>query len=473
MRLDDHYDLIVIGDQLSGLMLAAHAAQNNCRVLIIEGNSRECSIHAKPSGQFLGELHWEPILGLSDGSSLDQFFQQLGLYTELDSLFPRLDPAVQIVSKHCRVEIDYSVEEMIEQWIRECPVEKDHLGRFTLDWLKGNTGLLQASCFSDLLQKNQLGLAWQPLGLMQALLYGAIVFEDAPLVILRKIIDNASNGVRYIRGGRDVLKERLISRLKYFGGQVKRDAWVEEIVFEEGKLSGVLLSTFEGFVRANAVVGSMGASRFAELIPTKNRTESLQHELRRLQPTHWRFSYSLRLPRKLIPEGLARHVCLYEHSIDYSETDIIQMFILDADSAQGIRDDGAVILVRLLMPYTESSLQKSQVQVAMKKSLNEIRKLLPLVDSSQWQMSPDVTDLENDYVFKNYLAFKGLEYIPSDWLVYGGKAKAGLEGNWRKFGMNGLGVSSRDVQPSLGLLGEALTARQLFEDLALDQSRVH
>lgn len=470
MRIHDQYDLIVIGDQLSGYILGAMAAQAGKRVLIIEGNTKESSLYAKPSGQFLGELYWEPVLGLDSGSEMDRALRGLGLYDELNALFPLLSPSVQVISDHCRIDFDYDLDRLMDEWLRECPYEKESLCRMTQDWLGRHGSVFGSSSFSSLLQKHDLNLAWQQIGQVHSLLYGSILFEDIPMNVIREITDNAAKGVRFVRGGIDVLKERLISRLQLFGGQVKRDTWVEEIIFEKGRLSGVLLSTYEGFVRTNAVVGSMGAGRFVDLIPPENRSESLLYELKRLHPTHWRFCYSITLPKTAIPEGMAKHVCIYEHEIDYIEHDILQMFLLDQDSVQGVKEDEAVLLVRMLLPYQEKSIRPEYLRTAIRRSLGSIGRYIPFFEEYPCRLSPDPEDIENDTVFRRHFQFKSIDYIPSNLLVYGSTATTGLEANWRKFGLDGLAISSRDVQPSLGLLGEALTAQSLCHGLGFATS---
>jgi phytoene dehydrogenase-like protein len=235
MQVDARYDLIVVGEQLSGYLLAAGAAQAGLKVLVIDDRNISTALYEVPSGNFLTDINWEPVIGLGDHS--EQFLKSLGLYQDIDELFPRFTPSVQMVSPKMRVDYNYDSQTLQKEWHREAP-ENKHLQKFAK---KIGEAAAKEKHFSNMVLKSGLGVEWEQLGQMQSALYGSLVLPDIPVRSFHASVRRAAQGVRYIWGGRSSLKERLLGRLQVFGGTVKRHSRVEEVVFEKGRLAGVLL----------------------------------------------------------------------------------------------------------------------------------------------------------------------------------------------------------------------------------------
>jgi phytoene dehydrogenase-like protein len=211
MRVEEQYDLIVIGDQLSGLFLAAGAAQQGKKVLVLEESSFPTVLYEVPSGKLLGDYMAEPAIGLQEGSPVDAFLKSLGLYQEIGQLFPVHEPPFQLVSQGLRMDFNYSPESLARELLREVqlPVEKlDKLKRL----LSGE--MVCKKSFRDAVAEAGLEVEFEVLGPLQAALYGSVLRDDLPYPHYRELMVQCARGVRFPMGGRGALKERLLARIQ-------------------------------------------------------------------------------------------------------------------------------------------------------------------------------------------------------------------------------------------------------------------
>lgn len=467
MQVKDTYDLVVVGDQLSGLFLAASAAQSGYSVLVIEGNSSSTALYEVPSGRFLSDLVCEPILGLAEGNKVDQFLRSLGLYQNINHVFPEFYPTLQVISPGVRVDFDYKAQNLEKEIDREFfPLHKVQRQK-VVKVLSGQ--YVTKGTFADAVEKNGLETHWEHWGDLQPLLYGSALPVRQPYYLYKRIVDTAAVGVRYPLGGRSALKERLLSRIKVFGGTVKRNTWVEEIIFERRRLAGVMLSSYEGFVRAKSVVGAMGLASFYSLIPKNMQPKKLSRAVEGIIPRYWRLTFSFLVPDALIPEGMGNHVCIHDFEDRLSDDGFLQIQIFDKDSYSGIKPDERAFVVRILMPFEQRSLQPEFAATMIKRSLRRINEAMPFLSEAKLKITPDPDNLEHDDVYREHYCFKSLQHIPPSFLVYEHCISDAVMNvqymDWEQYGLKGLGICSRDVFPAFGLLGEALTAMEYLQSV--------
>ncbi len=465
MQVKDTYDLVVVGDQLSGLFLAAAAAQSGMSVLVIEGNSSSTALYEIPSGRFLSDLVCEPILGLAEANKVDHFLKSLGLYQNLGDIFPAFYPPLQVISPGVRVDFNYNVESLEKEIDREFYQLHKGQRQKVVRLLSG--GYVTKGTFADAVEKNGLETLWEHWGDLQPLLYGSALPGRQPYYLYKRIVDTAAVGVRYPLGGRSALKERLLSRIKVFGGTVKRNTWVEEIIFEKKRLAGVMLSSYEGFVRAKTVVGAMGLGNFFQLIPKEMRPKKLGRAVEGIVPRYWRLTFSFLVPESVIPEGMGNHICIHDFEDRLSDDGFLQIQIFDKSSYSGIRPDERAFVVRILMPFDQRSLQPEFAATMIKRSLRRIQEVMPFLNDVR--PTPDPDNLERDEVYREHYTFQSLQHIPPSFLVYEHCISDAVMNvqymDWEPYGLKGLGICSRDVFPAFGLLGEALTAMEYLQSL--------
>ena len=323
MRVRSEYDLIVVGDQLAGFFLAAGAAQAGFEVLVIEGTVVPTALYELPSGRFLTDLICEPLLGLSAASKEDEFLKSLGLYSELGELFPTFSPPLQVITPKWRVDYSYDAKDLEREFARELGINVNSLVKLI------SAQAVSKKHFVDVAADLKLPVEWEKLGALQLALYGSAEPAEIPYSAYKKVVDLAKRGgVRYAIGGRSALKERLSSRIQVYNGTIKRNAWVEEIVFEHNRLTGVLLSTYEGFVKSPIIVGSMKAKTFLDLVPTAIRPKRLVDSVSDIEAKYWRMSFNVVIPQEAIPEGLAEHFAYFTPDADLQEDYFFQAQLL-------------------------------------------------------------------------------------------------------------------------------------------------
>ena len=458
MRLQESYDLVVVGDQLSGLMLAAGAAQAGWRVLVIEGNPVPSVFYEVPSGRFLCDLMGEPVIGLGGDNKASNFLKEIGLQN-IDELFLPHEPSLQIVDKKFR--LDIGSEESVKKNRNEFDLPPDHLAKF-MSVLSGK--YVGKGTFSDIIRHLELPVNYELFGLLPFCLYGSMAPSTFNYSSYRDVIHLAKSGVRYPKGGRSSLKELLQSRIHVFGGVIKKSTWIEEIVFEHGKLTGVLLSSFEGFIRSPVVIGAMGAAAFLDLVPPELQSKNLRNDFDKIIPRFWRYTFSLTVPEAQIPEGMGTHVALIDREGYLEDPRVIQVNILDKDTFAGMPVGHKALVVRVMVPYTEEYIQTNFLERLQKRAILRLKKEMPFL--TDYSVSPDPNGLDQDQIFQKFYKFKSLKYIPPSFLLYDSNISVDCDNrkflDWSKFGLNGLGLCSRDIRPFIGLMGEIYTAMDLL-----------
>ncbi len=463
MRVEESYDLIVIGDQLSGLFLAAGAAQQGMKVLVLEQLNFPTVLHEVPSGRLLGDFNAEPAIGLFEGSPVDAFLKSLGLYQELDQLFPRHEPALQIVSDGLRLDFSYDKNTLGKNLAREFSLPEPRRQEL-LKLLAGE--VVSKRSFAQVTADLGLPVSFELLGPLQTALYGSLIPNSLPYADYREVMNHCARSVRYPVGGRGALKERLLGRVQVFGGSIRRSSHVEELVFERKRLAGVLLSSYEGFVRSNRVVGAMAAQTFARLVPEKMRPHKLEEAVARTRPRAWKLGFTLLVPEEVIPEGMGTHLALLDPDSGLEGDGFLQLQMFPKDVYGGIPAKHRAILGRLHVPFAEAYLQPRALSTLLKRALLRLENLLPFLRGQNFAFFPNPEQIEKDPVYQRYYKFRDLSYIPGSILVYehsfGDVHDPARFLDWSHFGLEGLALCSRDIRPLHGVLGEAISAMELL-----------
>ncbi|MCO5141696.1 MAG: hypothetical protein M9962_01245 [Oligoflexia bacterium] len=462
MRALSAYDLVVVGDQLGGLFLAARVAEMGLRVLVVEDHNAPSVHYELPSGKFLGDVLLEPIIGLEDGSKIDLFMRDLGLYQNLNTLFPLHLPSLQLLSESFRIDFNYQSEELHHELIRQFGMPSSQADLLT-KILLGKADF--RGSLRELFAVNQFEVKKECLGLVHSSLFGSVSPSDLPYTSYRQVMNCATQSVRYIMGGRGALKEILLSRIRIFGGDIKTKTRVEEIVFEKGKMSGVLLSSYEGYIQSKKVIGAMSAKRFYDLIPEKHKKSKLEEIIRTTNPNYVHFSFTIKVPTSEVPVGAGSHFVVLDENASLEEDNFLQVMIFDSEVYGGLPKDMSAMIVRVLIPYRDEKVKSSWVRRVMLRSIKKLRRFFPHL-SETLEVYPNPEELDQDEVFLRTFC-RGLDFIPPSFWVYPGTKD--LEDNqmhlldWSNYGLSGLGLCSRDILPFIGLTGEVTVAMKIAE----------
>ncbi len=464
MRVGNSYDLVVAGGELGGYLLATAVAHNGKKVLVVDPDLSQSFFLESQKPAPVTDFSYDPIIGLYSGSTVDRFLRKVGLYKNMDDLFLNCTPALQLISGSGRVNFSYPMGEMEKEWTREFPKYAQPL-KILSSSLSKDRSIRTHKKFDFMVKKSGLSSHWAHLGRIQAPLYGMLNPKSIPLGLVRTYLQYASHGVHYCMNNRQAMKKTLIERLHHAGGKVKSAAGVGEIIFERKKLMGVLLSSFEGFVKTKQVVGAMNSRNFMNLLPPEYRYPSLVNEVNGLKPSYWRFNFMVKVDHSAIPEGMSSHVCYYDPDSSANEEDFLQLFVFPPSKQDSSKK--RVILVRTLVPFTEKGITPHYLGVTIKRCLQRMESFIPFLKDGLFEISPDPNHIEEDPVYKKHFRFHSLDDVSRELLVYDSTADSnflsGVRSDWSSHGLPGVSLCARDVVPSLGFMGEILTSISLFK----------
>jgi hypothetical protein len=217
------------------------------------------------------------------------------------------------------------------------------------------------------------------------------------------------------------------------------------------------------------VVGAMDAESFFKLLPEEQRPRHLRAQIEAIKPRYWRYSFTVKVPDYIVPEGLAQHACYHDLNKPLLGEHFLQIFTLPNRIYGGMQNNQRSIMVRMLLPYEQSSLSPKYIAQRTQAALQNIESFIPFLSTEQISVSPDPKAIEQDAVFSKYYAFSKVEDIPAAMRVYemdlDHSGELGISADWAAHGLPGVALCSRDTYPQYGLLGEILSARTLLPQM--------
>jgi len=328
------FEIVVVGNDLSGLVLAATAAKRGYRVLVV-GQGQ------KPDGyDYRGyAFHRRPHLfyGLAASPAAEAVLVELGLNIELRNRLQPVVPRYQFVTPTHRVDFDTDPTVLTRELEREFPGQVTAIERY-LRTVAADNAALQAVF--------ELGPPVPPEGLRErrryrralvgvehlvgrtpidggdplaelpprhparALLAGPLPFVGPPdlrampyLPWLRAAV-HAAQGFHLLEGGLDRLKALFLEKVTAHCGAHRPDAVVEELHVVRGKVRGVVLRRGGEEVGCKLAVCNGDPKRFFGLVPREHQKERYHHALRSLQPSHVLATLNLAVDGDVVVEGM-------------------------------------------------------------------------------------------------------------------------------------------------------------------------
>ena len=261
----NHYDLIVIGDDLAGLVAAALVARRGKRVLVIP--------HGPVDGRYRlarrsFDLDTAPLLHL-DCPAVSRVFEELGLWTQIRREHRQLDELTHWALPDHRLDVEPGERNWLRESQREWPGEPigeawEQRRRWSeatdelLDELLGSDNALVADGFwsrrfltrvaSQLPTPELDELA--PIASGHPLRRQARALEPWLLHLAPSQLGKAASwrlarlwsaGPRDRPGGAAALREQLVQRLQLKSGEIKANLRVAEVLLKRGRVTGISL----------------------------------------------------------------------------------------------------------------------------------------------------------------------------------------------------------------------------------------
>jgi hypothetical protein len=317
------YDLIVVGDDLAGLIAAALCAKRGLRTLCIGHDDRPARYALGPH-----RLPVEPLVWPGRGGAADRVIKELHLEHDLRRRLRDARVTAQLVGPDARIDLAGLAGD--EQALRKELVRELGDDRAAIAWERATeiarsadpllassnafpgVGFFERRDVAKIAAKAAAdAAAWwtetAALGpLARALLrlpaaLGARAGEPAPLAIARAL-DAWRHGAPGLRGDGDGLRELLLDKLKLASGEL-RTGRVAELVAGWGKLTAVKLESGEE-LGASQVIAALP---IAELVPMlgKKPPKRLVEHATELAIAGWRYTLNLVVDAAGVPEGMA------------------------------------------------------------------------------------------------------------------------------------------------------------------------
>lgn len=498
MRLADHYDAICAGSGLSSYLCAALLARAGKTVLVVDDED-----------QALPRVHrarsiYDPDLGVVGGlhgtGALMRSLAELEIHQD-ESLFRSQDALVQVLTPEYRVMFPADPEMAQHEIARELREARPSASRFFETLYRAGTGV--PSFIEDACSPSQGSGAenrsWKkfwgphfrvfsrrhPIALRRvigatgaeecerlgAAILGAVSYTDPMNLGAEQCFRALSlpfQGQALFIGGVEALKSRLAKIIVAAGGHVKRDARIESLISESRKITGALLSSYEGIVRAEILIMSSRLRRLYSTLPADIQDPSLVRSLGRVLPNSWRFTLSLAVNRSVLPSGSTRSMAYVGSGrFPLLEDNFLRIQVLpDELYPESVDGETVTLLVTALVPYRASTLDYGYLRRLGGKMMQVLTEVMPFLEENVVGVYPDIRSGEDE--LRALYPFRSLDWLPENLLMYYVRGHRAVQDFWGPSWTtphSNLYFAGRSIWPSLGVYGEALVARKVYEDI--------
>ena len=281
----DHFDIVIIGSGMGGLVCADILSREGYKVCVLEKNRQvggSLQTYVRDRVIFDSGVHY--LGGLSEGQNLYQVFKYLGIIDKLklqrmdEQAFDKImfdNDAKQYV--HAQ-----GYENFIQQLLKDFPAEekalrlycdkiKEVCSKFPLYNLRSGGDINEKTSVLEIDTKEFIESITSNKKL-QAVLVGSnmlYVLQAAktPFYVHAMILNSYIESSWKCMDGGSVIGKVMVKNIRDHGGVIHRNSEVKRIVVEEGKVSSVQLSD-GSFVYGKHFISNMHPVRTLEMMET-------------------------------------------------------------------------------------------------------------------------------------------------------------------------------------------------------------
>lgn len=484
----NHYDLIVLGCDVAGLVAAALAARRGKRVLVIPHGSVEGTYRL--GGRSL-PLDIAPVIHMGT-PPVQRVFQELGLLQQVRRQHASVTELVHLVLPDQRLDLEPASknfeDELVRVWPDDPVCEAWALKR---RWTAATEEVLDQLLSSDnaLVADGFWGRRF--LARVSGQLPGGDVDELAPLPADHPLRDGAavyepflqhlspaqlgkaaglrlsglwSDGPEDVQHGVARVRELLLQRIELHSGEVKRDLRVGEMLVKRGRVVGISLLGKRDRYGCDNLIVAMDPRRLLDgTLPPEILHKALSGTLSAIEPVGSRFVVHCEIHERGLSPALAGMVLCAPQSWRLAD---------DPNEAEGWAGHGIGRTLVRLGPGSDDEhrlLSVSRIvrhdtpltglRDAIIDELDE-RGVLPFCRPSiRWMHSPndgqEATDGRGEPVAELGSA-TGLQHAMDSIYLYHGEPSLGVGVVPHASGVKSMHLASRLTLPGLGLEGEFL-----------------
>ena len=336
MSTTNHYDLIVIGSDLAGLVAASLVARRGKRVLVLP--------HGPASGSYtLGReqlsLHEAPLIHLSS-PPLRRVYEELGLWTQIGREWRLLADKIHWIYDQHRIDLSPAMSNWAQEVQREWPHDPiDAAWDLRRRWAEASNERFDELLASDSALHADGFWARRFLSRLEEQLPPASLDELEPLrdnhplrrgiralepwylhlvpsqvgkAASMRIAELWAQGPKDRNGGEPDLRKQLLQRIKLKSGDVKPNLRVDEILIKRGKVTGIsLLGKRERYGCAQMLLATSLEQLQHDLFAKEQLPKPLTTTLENIRPVAQRFLMHLEVrSRGLSPALQGLVVCV-------------------------------------------------------------------------------------------------------------------------------------------------------------------
>ncbi len=329
-----HYDAIVVGGGLGGLVGAALLAKRGFRVLALGHEDHAPSYEIVTPDQGSLELPRAPFNFLAARSPIARrIFAELAIHQPFRRVAESFDPAFQVALPGHRFEMAIDRSALAREIEREFPEVRRPIDDLTAR-LAREMEAIDAALTNDLVlppdtffERREVSGAISHLAPLEgtdllAALPEAHPFRlcaHAPLRFADAMDPDLTHGVRFVRalgawstggagltGGLAALRKIVLDSFRSHGGELREREKIDQILVERSAVSGVRLAASGEDVGATHVILGGNVAQYVRMLPDRRPFESLFESAGEPVVRYYRFTMNVLVAQAGLPMGLAR-----------------------------------------------------------------------------------------------------------------------------------------------------------------------
>lgn len=328
-----HYDAIVVGGRLPGLVGAALLAKRGFRVLAL-GHEDLLPTYDLPTEHGTLELPRAPFNFLAARSPIARrVFAELAMHQPFRRAAESFDPAFQVALPQHRFEMAVDRTALAREIEREFPEVRRpieelvaRMGREmeAIDAALGNDLVLPPETFFE---RREVAGATSHLGALEgADLLSALpeahpfrLCAHAPIRFADAMDPDLAHGVRFVRalgswstggavlaGGQGALRKIVLDSFRSHGGELRERDKIDQVLVERGTASGVRLAASGEDVGATHVILGGNVAQYVRMLPDRRPFEALFEGAGEPVVRYYRYTLNALVAHAGLPLGLAR-----------------------------------------------------------------------------------------------------------------------------------------------------------------------
>jgi phytoene dehydrogenase-like protein len=289
-KIDNKYDVVIIGAGIAGLICGTVLSKNDLRVLIVEKNKHVggyCSSFVRNNFKFDIGVHYLGSLR-RNGGQLSRILDEIELSNDLE--FINANPSDILLFKDFEISFGKNIEGVIHSFRKVFPAELYGIKRF-IDYMC-NTDFYQLYkqniklTFRDLLDKY---FKSEHLKQVFSVLLGNVGLPSDKVAAVTAIIlyrEYIFDGGYYPKGGIQNFADKICQKFKKFGGEILLNSEVKQILLngKDNKARSVIINDKE--INAHYIVSCTDSFHtFFSLLSGVKELNLIRNKIKKLIPS--------------------------------------------------------------------------------------------------------------------------------------------------------------------------------------------